>query len=61
MLDIQVKDWEQNSDQGNVRELQYRVAVNQPMGPPTARVEETQRYHLTKFFLKKKKFPFVKI
>jgi len=46
--EITVGSWTTSSEFGSIREVQFRAALNQPIGPSSARCEETQRYHLSK-------------
>lgn len=41
--DLRVQQWQQDGSSGNVsRVLNYTIAINNPLGPKTARVMETQ-------------------
>lgn len=44
--DIEITPWNSDPELGNVRQLRFRIKVKStPFGPPTALVDETQRYY----------------
>ncbi|KAF2077924.1 hypothetical protein CYY_000802 [Polysphondylium violaceum] len=45
---VVVKNWAFRERYGTIRELEYVAPVNSPIGPDKTRIQETQRYHLTK-------------
>ena len=46
--EIDIQAWKNDPNLGFVRQLTYRTPLNQPLGPSSCRVEETQRYFLSK-------------
>eukprot|EP01105_Mastigella_eilhardi_P018909 TRINITY_DN4415_c0_g1_i1.p1 TRINITY_DN4415_c0_g1~~TRINITY_DN4415_c0_g1_i1.p1 ORF type:complete len:476 (+),score=104.05 TRINITY_DN4415_c0_g1_i1:22-1449(+) len=47
--ELVITEWVPTPGVGNVRRKHYRVKIeNQPLAPPTTRIDETQRYGLTK-------------
>eukprot|EP01133_Synstelium_polycarpum_P019490 gene19490-23350_t len=45
---VVVKNWAHRERFGTVREVEYVAPVNSPIGPDKTRIQETQRYHLTR-------------
>ncbi|XP_051575750.1 protein Aster-A-like isoform X2 [Myxocyprinus asiaticus] len=43
--DLSVHEWQQDSSSGSSRVLSYTIAINNPLGPKTAPVVETQTLH----------------
>eukprot|EP00004_Rigifila_ramosa_P011096 TRINITY_DN2339_c0_g2_i6.p1 TRINITY_DN2339_c0_g2~~TRINITY_DN2339_c0_g2_i6.p1 ORF type:complete len:365 (-),score=68.45 TRINITY_DN2339_c0_g2_i6:43-1137(-) len=43
-FDLKIGQWQDHATFGKIRELEYRVFTNAPIGPRTAKVNETQRY-----------------
>ncbi|EGC31812.1 hypothetical protein DICPUDRAFT_99088 [Dictyostelium purpureum] len=45
---VNVKPWTFRDRFGTIREIEYVAPVNSPIGPDKTKIQETQRYHLTK-------------
>jgi hypothetical protein len=49
--DLNIGPWMPHAELENVRDVHWVTPVNAVIGPPTSRLQETQRYHLTESLL----------
>eukprot|EP00020_Sapocribrum_chincoteaguense_P000309 CAMPEP_0170753312 /NCGR_PEP_ID=MMETSP0437-20130122/12427_1 /TAXON_ID=0 /ORGANISM="Sexangularia sp." /LENGTH=700 /DNA_ID=CAMNT_0011092425 /DNA_START=28 /DNA_END=2126 /DNA_ORIENTATION=- len=49
--DLNIGPWTPHAELENVRDVHWVTPVNAIIGPPTSRLQETQRYHLTESLL----------